>query len=139
MTLVLDASMALAWLFERPEAEQAERADRALLALGNSRAIVPVLWHTEVVNALLVAEQPQVVTEAQVFEYLGNLYRLPIDSDDGPPVVHRDAVMALAREHGLSAYDAAYLALALRTHSILATFDQKLAAAAHATGGSVSQ
>jgi predicted nucleic acid-binding protein len=45
--------------------------------------------------------------------------------------------MALARQHGLSAYDATYLELALRKGAVLATFDRKLADAMQNAGGRV--
>jgi predicted nucleic acid-binding protein len=45
--------------------------------------------------------------------------------------------MALAREHGLTAYDATYLDLALRKNAVLATFDGKLAEAMRRAGGKV--
>jgi predicted nucleic acid-binding protein len=106
MKFVLDASMALAWLFEREKANEAECADRALLAMELAEVLVPHLWHIEIANALLVGERRRVVTEAQVIDYLGRLSRLPILTDDTPPASRRDMVMALAREHGLSAYDA---------------------------------
>lgn len=41
---------------------------------------------------------------------------------------------AIAAEHGLTAYDTAYLELALRRHARLATLDDKLLAAARAAG-----
>jgi predicted nucleic acid-binding protein len=43
-------------------------------------------------------------------------------------------VLALARQHALSAYDAAYLELALRLSLPLATLDRRLQAAATAAG-----
>ncbi len=45
-----------------------------------------------------------------------------------------DTVMALARKHRLSAYDAAYLETALRRGDRLATLDRDLANAASAEG-----
>ncbi len=137
MKLVVDASMTLAWLFEREHAEEAECANRALLAMADAETSVPPLWHTEVANALLVGERRRVVNEAQVIDYLSRLSRLPIVTDDAAPASRRDLVMALAREHGLTAYDATYLDLALRTDSVLATFDGTLAEAMRRAGGTV--
>lgn len=137
MSLVLDASMALAWLFERENAEEANYAERTLLAVAEVETWVPALWHTEVANALLVGERRGVVTKARVIDYLNRLSRLPIATDEVPPVSRRDMVMALAREHGLSAYDANYLDLALRTGSSLATFDRPLATAMRHAGGTL--
>lgn len=113
--------MALAWLFEREKAEEVGCADRALLAVADAQTLVPSLWHTEVANALLVAERRRIVSEAQVIDYLDRLSGLPIITDAAATANRRDMVMALAREHGLSAYDATYLDLALRTDSLLAT------------------
>ena len=44
------------------------------------------------------------------------------------------ALFDLAHRHALTAYDAAYLALALKLHAPLITFDRKLASAAQALG-----
>jgi predicted nucleic acid-binding protein len=49
----------------------------------------------------------------------------------------RDTVMALAREHMLTAYDATYLDLALRKDAALATFDTELLDAMYRAGGKV--
>ncbi|MGH9837384.1 MAG: type II toxin-antitoxin system VapC family toxin [Blastocatellia bacterium] len=134
---MLDASMALAWLFERDNPKDSDRAERALSSLTSAKTLVPPLWHIEIANALLVGERRRVVTEAQVIDYLNRLYSLPIDTDDAAPASRRDMVMAMGREYGLSAYDATYLDLALRTNSMLATFDVKLADAMLRAGGNL--
>jgi len=135
--LVLDASMALAWIFERGKPAEAACADRVLDAAISAQLTVPSLWHTEVANALLVGERRKVITEAQVIDYLTRLDHLPIRMDDASPAVRRDQVLGLAREHGLTAYDATYLELSLRLGAVLATFDVKLAEAMRRAGGAV--
>lgn len=137
MRLVIDASMALAWLFERARPAEAQNAEHALLALVQMEAWVPSLWHIEVINALLVGERRRVVAEIQVIDYLNRLSALPLATDNAPPAGRRDLVMALAREHALTAYDATYLELALRTGAVLATFDSALANAMRRAGGQV--
>ena len=137
MKIVVDASMALAWLFERQKTDEIHCADQLLSGLVDSEAIVPSLWHIEIANALLVAERRRVVSEAQVLEYLDTLSALPIATDEVMPNSRCGVVMALAREYGLTAYDATYLDLALRKNAILATFDMKLAAAMRQAGGQV--
>ncbi len=137
MKLVIDASMALAWLFERKNKEEANCANRVLLAIVEAEVSVPSLWHTEITNALLVGERRHVVTEAQVMDYLTRLSALPIMTDPITVISRRDLVMALAREHQLTAYDAVYLDLALRSNAILATFDKQLATAMNSAGGRV--
>ncbi|WP_311196909.1 type II toxin-antitoxin system VapC family toxin [Rugamonas apoptosis] len=134
MILVLDASMALAWMFERADAVQRDCADRAVLALTSVAGLVPPLWHVEVANALLVGERRRVITPAQSQQFLSRLDQLPITVDSALPGSRRDAVMGIARQYGLSAYDACYLDLAVRTMATLATFDNKLADAARNAG-----
>lgn len=135
--MVLDASMALAWLFERELASEADLAEKALSLLLDAEAIVPPLWHAEVTNALLVGERRGIVTRVQSSDYLSRLSRLPIATDEVPPSQCRESVIMLAREHALSAHDAVYLELALRSGTALASFDQKLLSAAHKAGGRV--
>lgn len=137
MKLVVDASMALAWLFERKDKKESTCADRALLTIAEAEVSVPSLWHTEIINALLVGERRRVVTEAQVIDYLNRLSALPIMTDTVMVASRRDGVMALAREYQLTAYDAVYLDLALRTNAVLATFDAQLANAMRSAGGTV--
>ena len=137
MKLVLDASMTLAWLFERPTKNEVSCANRVLQALPDSETYVPTLWHTEITNALLVGERRKVITEAQVIDYLNKLAHLPIMTDETSVIERREIVMALAREHALTTYDATYLDLALRNGATLATFDMKLANAMRHAGGMV--
>jgi predicted nucleic acid-binding protein len=81
MTLVLDASMALAWIFERSKDEQRDCARRALQTLTNSLTLVPQLWGVEVANGLLVGERRKVITTLQSTKFLKHLDRLPITVD----------------------------------------------------------
>jgi predicted nucleic acid-binding protein len=137
VTLVLDASAALAWLFERADRHEAGRADRLLDAVAENTAIVPMLWHCEVCNALLTAERRKVITEAQSADFLARLSRLPIDTDATPLAQRREVLIALGRRFQLSAYDAGYLDLALHSNATLASFDRKLLDAMRKAGGQV--
>ncbi|MCC2666183.1 MAG: PilT protein domain protein [Gammaproteobacteria bacterium] len=138
MKIVIDASMALAWLFERAKKKEIACAEQALTALADAeKRIVPTLWHTEIANALLVAERRKIVSEAQVIDYLNRLSKLSIENDNTPLETRRDSIMALAREYKLTAYDATYLDLALRIGGVLATFDSALVHAMRHAGGSV--
>jgi predicted nucleic acid-binding protein len=92
------------------------------------------LWHVEVANAVLVAERRGVVTETQVSTYLQRLFQLPIETDSTPPAARQEGIASLERRFGLSAYDASYLDLAIRSGTLIATFDQKLAAATRQVG-----
>ena len=137
MSLVLDASVALAWIFERPTPAEASLADACLGGLADEPAWVPSLWHTEVANSLLVAERRGVVSEAQVIDFAQRLSRLPLLTDDLTVASRQEAVMSLGRQHQLTAYDATYLELALRKGATLATFDTRLARAMTSAGGAL--
>ena len=123
---VLDGSLALAWYFK-------DRADPYADAVA-ARAAVPLIWPLEVANAVLMGERRQRSTEAQATVWLGYLASLPIAVDDETNDRAWGEVLSLARAHRLSAYDAAYLELALRRGLPLATLDDKLKAAASAVG-----
>lgn len=131
MTFVLDCSVAVSWVFP-DEATAFTKRVRGLLA--DQQAIVPALWRFEVANALLVGEKRKRVTAEQSISFLEMLDELPIriDPDESMSTI-RDAAI-LARRHGLTAYDAAYLELALRLEAPLATLDEKLLAAAARAG-----
>ena len=107
--VVIDASMALAWLFERQQAQDIEQANRLLGACGESPWWVPSIWHLEVANALLVAERRSVLPQAESDCFLAKLSNLPILTDTDPIPTRRPRILALARNHGLSSYDATYL------------------------------
>jgi predicted nucleic acid-binding protein len=92
--------------------------------------LVPWIWHLEVINALLVAERRGVIDQERGSRFLRRLRELPIHTEATPPIGLDPQLHALARSAGLSAYDACYLELALRSGSRLATFDGALAAAA---------
>ena len=131
---VLDASVALSWIFERDSPSERKRSSTVLDALESAPAIVPALWQAEILNGLLVGERRNLVTPAQSFEYLARLGQLPIAVDAVSPIARRESVIELGRRHSLSAYDASYLELAIRTGGPLATFDRNLAKAAKAAG-----
>jgi predicted nucleic acid-binding protein len=120
--------MALSWCFED---ESDEIAERVLDFLSESEAIVPTIWSLEVANALLAAERKKRVTPERVDEYLETIRALPVIFDDSADSL---AVIRLARETGLSAYDASYLELAIRHSLPIATRDRALRLAAGRAG-----
>lgn len=131
LRLVVDSSVAIAWCF--PD-ERDDHPQSVLEALSHGRAVVPHLWHLEVANTLLVGERRKRSTQANTAAWLGFLSALPIDVDDETRTRAFGDILSLAREHNLSAYDAAYLELAMRRRLPLATLDEKLKAAARAAG-----
>lgn len=126
--MVMDGSIALGFLMAD---EQAPQARRALEAMDHGvPVVVPSHWALEVANGLLVAERRKRISRAGVAEAIGVLGQLPLDTDDQSARRAWAETSALARQHGLSIYDAAYLELALRRGAALATSDEALARAA---------
>lgn len=128
---VLDGSVTMAWFFRDETNAYAEAVEDSL---ARAEAVVPVLWPLEVANALVVGERRKRSTEAQAATWLSCLRALPIVVDDETATRSWDDTLNLARAHQLSAYDAAYLELALRRSLSLATLDDRLKDAAAAVG-----
>lgn len=129
MPLVVDASVTMAWCFE----DEASPATEAVLdGLADDVAIVPHIWHLEVANVLMVAERRRRISEAQGSRFIQLLEQLPIKTyaTDAP----MDQIVAVARRHNLSAYDASYLVLAERLGVQLATNDRRVTEACMAAG-----
>ncbi len=128
---VLDNSIVMAWSFED---QTDEYADRVLDRLATVRAVVPVLWPLEVANSLLMGERRKRSTEAETIKWTGILSSLPIVIDLETNARAWSDTLNLARGHNLTAYDAAYLELAIRRGLPLATIDGKLKLAAKVIG-----
>lgn len=128
---VLDVSVAAAWLL-RGQADS--YADRVLELLARGRAIVPPLFVWEMVNVMVVAERRKQVDAERVDTALDFVFALPIEVVPDDPVPTAVSLLLLARRHGLSAYDAAYLELAMRRGLPLATRDAALRRAARVIG-----
>jgi predicted nucleic acid-binding protein len=120
---VLDASLALQWFLE----DEVNRGYSlgVLASLSVKRAVVPALWFYEVGNGLLMACRRKRVTSDQIAGFLKRLQPLPIDTAEQTRAEIL-ALPALAQSHGLTNYDAAYLALAMSRNLPLATTDSAL-------------
>ncbi|MBP1852854.1 type II toxin-antitoxin system VapC family toxin [Rhizobium halophytocola] len=130
MTFVIDASMAAAWLL--PE-EFSDAAD-AVIATIDAPCPIPSLFFFEIRNILAMAERRGRISAGSALVNMERLRRLPLD-DAG--IGGDGYVLLLAANHGLSAYDATYLALSLNREAPLATLDRKLTAAARKEGVTV--
>jgi predicted nucleic acid-binding protein len=127
MSIVLDASMTIAWLFDDERSPATQAVLRRVVADG---AVVPSLWRLEVANVLRNAVRRGRCDDAYVDRSLRRLGRLAIETDKETDDRAWDATLGLAREQDLTLYDAAYLELAIRTDNPLASCDGPLLAAA---------
>lgn len=134
---VLDASVAIAWCFPGDPSENTAYTRRILNDLAANDAIVPQIWAFEIANSIFVSHTKRKrITERQIQEYLGLLRALPIRVETQSWWETLD-LQSLARRRNLTAYDAAYLDLALRLKVPLATADESLRDAASAEGVTV--
>ena len=111
------------------------RASSARAALGRAGALVaPSLLLFEILNALRGGSRARLLTPKDIADSLMDAFDLCVHLEPAPDIVVALRISELAEAHGLTAYDASYLELALRTKSPLATFDDALAKAARAEG-----
>jgi len=126
-SIVLDASLALSRIL--PD-EDSNLIDRILADRGEERVelLVTPHWRLECWNGILVAQRrgrisPEDAHAARREVVVFPVLRLPNHAPD-------ELIFELAERHALSIYDAAHLALALQENALLATGDERLAAAA---------
>ena len=126
-SFVVDNSVVMSWCFED---ESNTYTDQILDKLAKSSAIVPSIFPLEVANVLLVAERRKRIGEANSARFIELINELPIMVVPEPSGRIMSEIIALAREHQLSSYDASYLDLAMRKGIPIATLDKNLLAAA---------
>ena len=131
MSLVLDSSVALAWVYAD------ETTDTVLSLFDHIRlhgAWAPGLWRWEIANVL----QLNVRRGRHGADFrdgaLSSLALLPVKVDAEADRQAWSATLHLAESHGLTVYDAAYLEIASRRKIGLATLDRQLRAAARDVG-----
>ena len=118
MSLVVDASMTITWLFRDERSELTQTLLRKVAAEG---AFVPSIWRLEVANVLRSAIRRGRCDEGYAARSLRRLGRLRITADNETDRQAWGATRDLSQQHGLTLYDAAYLELALRSRRALAT------------------
>ncbi len=126
-TFVLDASLALEWFAVGASTEVL--AKRSLL--DDHVAVVPTLWRFEIMNAVTTWRRRGDISHADCAVLLHDIMQIPFGTvDEGDP----ELVVSLASAHGLSAYDATYLRVAMITGDPLATLDAALKRVANEVG-----
>jgi len=131
VSVVIDSSVALTWCFED---EASPQTDALFERVRDDGAVVPALWHLELANVLLQAEKRGRIATGDVATRLELIAELPIATDHETAARAWREVIALARAEGLTAYDAAYLELAVRRGLPLSSRDDALIRAARRIG-----
>ena len=129
---VLDASVVLTWCFPDENTDLAQHvADR--FKQGDT-ALAPSFWPHAVLNALLAGEKRKRISKEMIRSFLDDLALLPITLEQCPTGIVFERIQSLSRKHGLTAYHAAYLDLALENGLGLATLDEALVRACKNAG-----
>ena len=131
MSLVIDSSVTLSWFFED---ERTAASDTVLRQVAESGATVPSLWRLEVANALHMAVRRKRIKAAFRDATLADLRTLDIAVDAETDRQAWATTLHLAERFRLTLYDAAYLELAQRLGSPLATLDKELRVASRELG-----
>jgi predicted nucleic acid-binding protein len=127
MSLVLDSSVALAWVYTD---ETTDAVLNVFQRVKSGEAWIPALWRWEVANVLQMnvrrgRHDPDFRDAA-----LSNLAWFPLHVDTrAEPEAWLGAIL-LAESYGLTVYDASYLEIAMRRKIPLATLDLQLRGAA---------
>jgi predicted nucleic acid-binding protein len=124
---VVDNSVVMTWCFSD---ETNKYSDAILDSLNTSTAFVPSIWPLEVGNVLLVAERKKRLSEADSARFIALLAELPIVIEKEQPERMMRDILALARKHKISTYDASYIDLAMRKGLPIASLDKDLRKAA---------
>lgn len=129
--MVIDASF-VATLFLPDEASELAAALAETIA--REGAAAPGLLQLEVTNILLMATRRKRIDGVQLRSLSEAFDKLPISLQASLTPEQRAQVLQLAQKHNLSAYDAAYLELAMRLNVPLASLDEPLRKAAVSEG-----
>jgi predicted nucleic acid-binding protein len=125
LRIVVDCSVTLGF-FRRSQATQ--YSDLVLATAPQMEWRVPTLWRSEFANALLSLERRKLTDARWRQQTLAACAQLPFVVDAGDSSL--EALCELSSAHGLTAYDAQYLACAMRHDIPLATQDTALSKAA---------
>jgi predicted nucleic acid-binding protein len=131
VTLVIDASAALAWFFKD---EANDSSDAILERVKKSGAAVPQISRMEIANGFRTAARRNRIARQDRDVAFARLAGLPIVEDTETADRARTSIVALSDRYDLTPYDAAYLELAIRLGADLATRDDALGKAAKSAG-----
>jgi predicted nucleic acid-binding protein len=129
LSLILDASVTLAWIYPDETTDPIRRVFDSVAADG---AVVPALWRLEVANGLTQAMRSGRISPAMRAGALADLELLGILIDTATDANAWGSSLQLADRFGLTLPDAAYLELAQRRSLPLASLDRDLRSAAQA-------
>ena len=119
---ILDCSVYMSWCLNE---DTIKASSKILNSITKKGIIVSSLWVYEVTNTLTVSVRRKKLTVADARGLINDIQLLPIEFDK-PTTESMFGIFNIANEHKLSAYDAAYIELALRTNMQIASFDKEV-------------
>lgn len=131
MTIVIDASITIAAL--SPD-ERTDDTERYLSTIAENDAVVPAIWALEVMHVFRRKVTQGLVSAEIATEALAAAQLLNVRVSSTSASAAFTDIGRLARIHGLSPYDAAYLDCALKLDHPLATLDRRMRTAAAIEG-----
>ncbi|MDR0878927.1 MAG: type II toxin-antitoxin system VapC family toxin [Treponema sp.] len=132
MVYIFDASFSAALIL--PD-EKTEELIKAGASVGEKDELfVPHLWWYEMANIFRNNILRKRYSYAEAEELLRNISLFKIITDFSSGGAYSEKLLRIAHDYSLSAYDAAYLELALRKQAILGTLDDNLQNAAEKSG-----
>jgi predicted nucleic acid-binding protein len=131
MSLVLDSSVTIAWIFDD---EVTAAVNRVFALITKANAWVPSIWRLEVANALEYATRHKRIGAPFRDASLADLALMKILTDPDTDTYAWTITLQLAERFRLSLYDAAYLELAYRRKLPLASLDKELRRAGKSMG-----
>lgn len=133
MPLIVDASVAVAWFVRNQSTTYTDRIRRQAR---KERLHVPAVWPLEFANALWQLQRRKLLSGRQVDTIVDLVEPLEIVVHEAAPPPRR--LLTIARDRDLSAYDAAYLDLALGLRYPVACRDGALRKALRAAGAKLA-
>ena len=122
--IVVDCSVSGAWVLDDERTDQSERLLGCVLS-EELRLTEPELWRYEMVNLLRSAVRRNRMTQPEASRALAALSRVPVELVSAAAPAQA-GILAAALAGELSAYDAAYLALAEFRGAELVTADESI-------------
>jgi predicted nucleic acid-binding protein len=121
----------MSWCFED---QQTNFSEAVLTAIEQGAApISPPIWMYEVINVLAAARKKKLIDQATALTFWNKVSKLvEVVEIQGKSTAHE--ILNVSERYHLTAYDAAYLELALREGFPLATLDKDLKKAAQTAG-----
>jgi predicted nucleic acid-binding protein len=122
MTTIVDASVALKWVFDE------EGSDRAATLLDGRQLAAPSLWLIEAANVLWRRAQRGELSLTEAEERISELARAPVETLAAQEMAPAALKLACALKHPV--YDCLYLEAAVRIGGRVVTADRRFYAAA---------